>query len=89
MSVKVNPNENQDFKPFEIEMVEISWKKRCELNDMMIENTKNGDNPPFSFWGELVLQFTKLSDEELNKYSTDEIIAISNRVFEVANRKKK
>ena len=89
MSVKVNPNENQDFKPFEIEMVEISWKKRCELNDMMLESGQDGKTPNFSFWGNICLKFTKLKEEDLNKYSTDEIIAISNRVFEVANRKKK
>ena len=89
MSVKVKPNEKQDFKPFDIEMVEITWKKRCELNDLMIENTNGGNNPPFSFWGDLVLQFTKLSEEELNRFSTDEIVAISNTIFEIANAKKK
>ena len=89
MSVKVKPSEQQDFKPFEIEMVEITWKKRCELNDMMIESTNGGNNPAFSFWGDLVLKFTKLSEEDLNRFSTDEIVAISHTIFEVANAKKK
>ena len=33
MSVKVKPNDKQDFKTFELEINEITWKKRCELND--------------------------------------------------------
>jgi len=89
MSVKVKPNENQDFKEFEIEIVDITWKKRCELNDMMIESTKEGNTPSFSFWGDIVLKYTTLKEQELNKFTTDEIIAISNSIFEHANRKKK
>ena len=89
MSVKVQPKDKQDFKPFDIEMIEITWKKRCELNDMMIESNQNGTTPNFSFWGDICLKFTKLKEEDLNKHSTDEIIAISNAVFEFANRKKK
>ena len=90
MAVKVKPNEKQDFKTFNIEIVEITWKKRCELNDLMIKiNNDGGKIPPFSFWGDVVLKYTTMKENELNKYSTDEIIAIANTVFEVANSKKK
>ena len=91
MSVKVKPNDKQDFKPFTIEMVEITWKKRCELNDLMIDlnNEKVGKIPKFSWWGEIVLKYTTMKETELNKYSTDEIIAIANAIFETANSKKK
>ena len=41
MSVKVQPKDEQDFKPFDIEM---------------IENGSNGV-PNFSFWGEIVLKY--------------------------------
>ena len=88
MSVKVKPNEKQSFKPFEIEMVEITWQKRCELNDKMIESGTNGI-PTFSFWGEIVLNYSKITEEEIKKYTTDEIIAMANTIFEVANAKKK
>ena len=64
------------------------WKMRCELNDMMIEETAKSANPAFSWWGGIVLKYTDLDEEELNKYSTDEIIAIANAVFETANKKK-
>ena len=59
-----------------------------DLDDLMLEeNAKNG-NPSFSWWGNIVLEYTELKEEELNKYSTDEIIAIANTIFEVANKKK-
>ena len=88
MAVKVKPTESQEFKAFEVEIPKITWKRRCELNDLMISKNSNGEIPPFSFWGEVVLKFTKLNEEELNKYSTDEIISIANAVFEEANKKK-
>ena len=88
--IKIKPNEdqNQDFKAFEIAIKDINWKKRCELNDMMIKENSNGSIPTFSWWGSIVLNFTDLKEDELNKYSTDEIIAIANTIFEVANKKK-
>ena len=86
--MKIKPNDNQVFKTFEVEIKEISWKKRCELNDMMISSGTEGKAPTFSFWGDICLKFTDLSEEELNKYSTEEIIAIANHIFEVANKKK-
>ena len=88
MSAKVKPNDKQTFKEFEIEIDEITWKKRCELNDKMLEHS-SGKIPPFSFWGEIVLNYSNMTEEEINKYSTDEIIAMANKVFEVANSKKK
>ena len=88
MSIKVKPSDKQTFKEFEIEIDEITWKKRCELNDKMLEHS-SGKIPPFSFWGEIVLNYSNMTEEEINKFSTDEIIAMANKVFEVANSKKK
>ena len=86
--IKVKPAENQDFKTFQIPIKEIDWKKRCELNDIMIKENSNGSMPSFSWWGSVVLKYTELKESELNKYSTDEIIAIANTIFEFANKKK-
>ena len=86
--VKIKPNDEQDFKPFDIAIKDINWKMRCDLNDMMIKENSNGSMPSFSWWGSIVLKYTDLKESELNKYSTDEIIAIANTVFEVANKKK-
>ena len=86
--IKIRPNDSQDFKTFEIGIKNISWKMRCELNDKMIKENSNGSVPSFSWWGEVVLKYTDMKETELNKYSTDEIIAIANTIFEVANKKK-
>ena len=88
MVVKVKPSEGQDFKAFEVEMVKIDWKKRCELNDMMLKENSNGEMPSFSWWGNVVLKYTEIKEDELNDFSTDEIIAIANAIFEEANKKK-
>ena len=86
--IKVKPTEEQDFNEFEISIKDIKWKMRCDLNDMMIKENSNGAMPSFSWWGDIVLKYTDLKEGELNKYSTDEIIAIANAIFEVANKKK-
>ena len=86
--IKVQPKEDQEFKTFQVEIKDISWKMRCELNDMMIKENSNGSIPSFSWWGDVVLKYTEMKESELNKYSTDEIIAIANTIFEVANKKK-
>ena len=86
--MKIKPTEDQDFKTFEISIKEINWKKRCELNDKIIKEQGNGHIPSFSWWGDIVLKYTDLKEDELNKYTTDEIQAIANAIFEVANKKK-
>ena len=88
MSIKVKAGEGQKFKSFELEIEPITWKQRCKLNDMMIHKNNEDGMPDFTFWGSIVLEFTKLSEDKLNNYSTDEIIAIANTIFEEANKKK-
>lgn len=87
MKIVPDKKNNQDFKPFEVEIDTIDWETRCKLNDMMMEESKSGA-PSFSFWGKVVLDCTNLTEEELNKYSTAEIIAIANVIYEEANKKK-
>ena len=87
-TIKIKPNKDQDFKNFDIEIKEITWKMRCEINDAYLKTNSDGGIPTFSWWGDIVLKYTDMKDTELNKYSTDEIIAIANTIFEVANKKK-
>ena len=86
--IKVKPKEEQDFKTFEIAIKDINWKMRCDLNDMMIKENSNGALPSFSWWGNVVLKYTEIKEDKLNDFSTDEIIAIANAIFEEANKKK-
>ena len=91
MAVKVKPNESQEFKEFEVDVEEITWKKRCELNDLIVSLSTEDEYKTMSelsICGDIVLKYTKLDEEELNKYSSDEIIAIANTIFEFANKKK-
>ena len=88
MKIKPDKNQNQEFESFEVEMKPLTWKQRCELNDLMIKESGSGQIPSFSFWGKVVLDYTSLKEDELNSYSTDEIIAIANMIFEEANKKK-
>lgn len=86
--MKIKADKSQTFKSFEIEVKPITWQQRCKLNDLMIKESSSGSIPNFSFWGEVVLEYTELTDDELNAYSTDEIVAMANAIFEEANKKK-
>jgi len=86
--MKIKADKNQTFKTFDIEMKPVTWQQRCELNDSMIKESGSGSIPNLSFWGKVVLQYTALTEDELNKYSTDEIVSIANAIFEEANKKK-
>lgn len=86
--MKIKADKNQAFKSFDIEVKPITWQQRCKLNDLMIKESSSGSIPNFSFWGKVVLEYTALSEEELNAYSTDEIVAMANAIFEEANKKK-
>ena len=66
MAVKIKPNDEQDFKSFEVEIPNIGWEKRCELNNLMVSANKDEETSLINFCGEIVLKFTKLSEEELN-----------------------
>ena len=89
MAVKIKPSEKQTFKSFEIELKELGLDERSKLNDNFT-NAFNESNqlPKFSFWVDVIRNGTSLSDEEINKYPTEELIAIANKIFEVANKKK-
>ena len=86
MSVNVE-SKNKEFKTFKIDLKELGLDERSELNDKFMEAAVDGV-PKFSFWVDVVTQGTDLPDEEINKYSTDELIAIANKIFEEANKKK-
>ena len=85
MSVSVE-SKNKEFKTFKIDLKELGLDERSELNDKFMEAAVDGV-PKFSFWVDVVRQGTDLPDEEINKYSTDELIAIANKIFEEANKK--
>ena len=86
MSVNVE-SKNKEFKTFKIDLKELNLDERSALNDKFMQEAHEG-LPNFSFWVDVVRQGTDLPDEEINKYSTDELIGIANKIFEEANKKK-
>ena len=65
---KIKPNEKQDFKVFEIDIPDISWKQRVDLNNRMIKAENSGEPPLFDFWGNIIIEYCNISEEEINKY---------------------
>ena len=85
MKLKVNPNEGQTFKAFTIEAKELNLQERAELNDKIMDKSVQQN---FSFWIGIIKDNTDYSDEELNNYSLDELVAMSSAIIENANKKK-
>ncbi len=88
VNVKPNKTHNQKFKSFEIELKTLGLQDRCKLNDEMIAKSQEDKQPGFSYWVNVLRIGTDLTDEEINKFSSEEIIAIAETIFEEANKKK-
>ena len=88
ITVKPKKDTTQDFDKFEVEVKDVTWKQRCELNDSLMKECRGGNVPVFSWWANVALKFTALKQDELNKYTSDEILSIGNAVLDFANKKK-
>ena len=73
------------FKTFECELKELNLTERAEINDLIFD-TESKKN--FSFWLDIIKRGTSLSDDELNKYSNDEIYGLGASVIIEMNKKK-
>ena len=73
------------FKTFECELKELNLTERAEINDLIFD-TESKKN--FSFWLDIIKRGTSLSDDELNKYSNDEIYGLGASVIVEMNKKK-
>ena len=75
----------EKVKEFSLEIKELTLDERAELNDMIVDESlpKN-----FSFWLKVIRLGCDLTDDEINRHSTDEIVAIAGSIIEEANKKK-
>tara|TARA_Y100001963_G_scaffold1160_1_gene1690 strand:- start:101 stop:340 length:240 start_codon:yes stop_codon:yes gene_type:complete len=75
------------FKEITFDVKDLNLDERIEFNNII---TKSGGvvNLGFGEFVEMVRIATTLTDEEINKFTDTEIIAISNRCYEVVNKKK-
>ena len=85
MKLKVKPNANQDFKAFEIEARQLNLQQRTELNDKLMDQSVPQN---LTFWIGIIKENTTYSDDELNEYSLDELVAMASAIIESANKKK-
>ena len=75
----------EGFKTFECELKELNLTERAEINDLIFD-TESKKN--FSFWLDIIKRGTSLSDDELNKYSNEEIYGLGASVIIEMNKKK-
>jgi len=76
-----------NVKEITFDVKDLNLDERIEFNNII---TKSGGvvNLGFGEFVEMVRIATTLTDEEINKFTDTEIIAISNRCYEVVNKKK-
>ena len=75
----------EGFKPFDCELKEINLTERAEINDLIFDTEAKKN---FSFWLDIIKRGTSLSDDELNKYSNEEIYGLGASVIVEMNKKK-
>ena len=73
------------FKPFDIEIKEVNMDEREIINNLIFDS-KNEKN--FTWFLKIIETGTNYSRDELNKYSNDELFALSGMVIECVNKKK-
>ena len=77
----------ENVKELTFEVKDLNLDERIEFNNII---TKSGGviNLSFGEFVSMVRIATTLTDEEINKFTDTEIIAIANRCYEVVNKKK-
>ena len=75
----------EGFKPFDCELKEINLTERAEINDLIFDTEAKKN---FSFWLDIIKRGTSLSDDELNKFSNEEIYGLGASVIVEMNKKK-
>ena len=77
----------ENVKELTFDVKDLNLDERIEFNNII---TKSGGviNLSFGEFVSMVRIATTLTDEEINKFTDTEIIAIANRCYEVVNKKK-
>tara|TARA_R100000808_G_C2148403_1_gene156549 strand:+ start:3118 stop:3369 length:252 start_codon:yes stop_codon:yes gene_type:complete len=75
----------EGFKPFDVEIKELNLTERAEINDLIMD-TETKKN--FSFWLDIIKRGTELIEDDINKFSNDEIYALGGQIIVEMNKKK-
>ena len=77
----------EGVKSFKLEIKDFNLNERIDLNNLLYKFFNNNEGM-FGPAIDIVRISTDLSDEEINKYSNDEIFAIAISVSNFVNKKK-
>ena len=77
--------EGEGIKSFEVEFKELNLTQRAEVNDIIFDTDVKKN---FSFWLDIIKRGTTLTDDDIHKYSNEEIYSIGAKVILEMNKKK-
>ena len=77
--------EGKGITAFELELKDLNLTERAEINDMISDETISKN---FTFWLDIIRKGTILKDDEIHKYSNEEIYAIGSKIILEMNKKK-
>ena len=83
--------EAKGVETFEIELVDLNLRKRKQLHRLLnklISYEFRKENCELYYCFDIALLGTGMSEEELNKYSDEQILAIAVKVMEQGSKKK-
>ena len=75
----------EGFKPFDVELKELNLTDRSEINDLIMDTSIKKN---FTFWVDIIRKGTSFAEDDINKYSNEELYALGGKVIEEMNKKK-
>ena len=75
----------EGFKPFDVDIKELNLTDRSEINDFIMDSEVKKN---FTFWIDIVKRGTSFAEDDINKFSNDEIYALGGRIIVEMNKKK-
>ena len=75
----------EGFKPFDVEIKQLNLTERAEINDLIMDKDIKKN---FSFWLDIIKRGTELIEDDINKFSNDEIYALGGQIIDEMNKKK-
>ena len=75
----------EGFKPFDVDIKELNLTDRSEINDFIMDSEVKKN---FTFWIDIVKRGTSFAEDDINKFSNDEIYALCGIIIVEMNKKK-
>ena len=83
--------DGKGVKTFEVELVELNLRERQELHSLLHKlrtDEFRKENGELFYCFDIALLGTRMSEEDLNKYSDNQILAIAVKVMVQSSKKK-